>query len=84
MPSILFTNTVTGPYPSSFLTGALSDLKTIYEVPGRPMIGFDRVREKYGDFVLLRGGLVIPDILLMSDPAVSVQFQIIQIAHQNL
>lgn len=35
------------------------------------MAHFDRMREKYGDFVLIRGGLIAPDILMMSNPDVS-------------
>jgi cytochrome P450/NADPH-cytochrome P450 reductase len=32
------------------------------------MAHFDRLHEKYGDFILIRGGLIAPDILMMSNP----------------
>jgi cytochrome P450 len=57
-----------GPYPTSFIAGSLQVVGEFNSVPGRPMAHFDRLHEKYGDFILIRGGLIAPDILMMSNP----------------
>eukprot|EP00029_Vermamoeba_vermiformis_P013765 TRINITY_DN8693_c0_g1_i1.p1 TRINITY_DN8693_c0_g1~~TRINITY_DN8693_c0_g1_i1.p1 ORF type:complete len:500 (-),score=124.07 TRINITY_DN8693_c0_g1_i1:58-1524(-) len=58
---------IPGPYPSSFVAGALQALGATSDVPGRPMAHIDRLKEKYGDFILMRGGLILNDIIILSD-----------------
>lgn len=65
---IFFEFTFEGPYPTSLSIGAL-ELATNRH-PGRPFLELDKMVEKYGDIVLLRGGFLTQNVVLVADPKV--------------
>lgn len=60
---------MTGPYPTSLAIGTLGQLATDRH-PGQPFREFDNLLDKYGDIVLLRGGFLTKNMVLIADPKV--------------